>query len=141
MLVDGLIAAFIIALGAVAYYTLMPMYMRAQKTSSEEIRAAQIGQRLCEHLQLLKAGNLNATTLTSLNLIDGGQTSPPYSFTNIPLDDGSYYSPAKALPSGTGTMSFVNLSGNSVMVVLSLSWRAPRATRTLTTGTIVGGYR
>src|SRR5687768_9257384 len=98
-LIDALIGASILVLGAIAFYSLVPVSTRSQVLAQQETTAVQIGNRMVEHLLLLKPSALNAATLHGLNLIDSGQTTSPYIFTNLPLDDGWDYSPAKVLPS------------------------------------------
>lgn len=90
---------------------------------------------------MLKAKDCDAYTLTQLNLIDTNQTSSPYSFTNIPLDNGSDYSPAKCLPHGQGQLTFTDLAGGSIMCQVRITWKGTAGTKSYTTGTVIGGYR
>ena len=142
IIIDCLMAVFVLGLGAASFYSLFPTYKRAETVAAQEAKASQMAARLVENLQLLHASNFTASTLSSLHLIDDGQTQPPYSFSHIPMDEASMYSPAQSLPNGTGSMAVTTLSGNSVRAVITITWRTPSGTtRSLTTGTIVGGYR
>jgi Tfp pilus assembly protein PilV len=140
-LVDALIASALLVMGSLAYFALVPVTLRSQKISQEQSTAVQIGNRIVEHLLLLKPSNLNATNLHALSLIDTGQTASPYSITNLPLDDGWTYSPAKVLPSGTGTMTITSVGSTSKLIKIEISWMGPNGMMTYTTGTALGGYR
>jgi len=140
--IDALTAVFVTALGAAAFFSLIPVVDKSQKIGRQESIANQLCNRMIEQLQLLKPSDVQAATLTQLNLIDSGQTSPPYSFTNIPLDEASRYSPAQALPNGTGSLDVVSLPHGSVEARVTITWRsASGRTRTLQTGTVLGGFR
>lgn len=140
--IDALTAVFVTALGAAAFFSLMPVVDRSQRIGREESIALQLSNRMIEQLQLLKPSDIQSSTLTQLSLIDEGQTSAPYSFTNIPLDEASQYSPAQALSEGTGSLNVVSLPNNSVALEVTLTWRSSSGrTRTIQTGTILGGFR
>ena len=98
--------------------------------------------RMIEQLQLLKPSDVTASTLSQLNLIDSGQTAAPYTFTSIPLDHASQYSPRQALPNGTGTLDVIALPNSSVEVRVRIGWTSSsRRARTLQSGLILGGFR
>lgn len=140
--IDALTAVFVTALGAAAFFSLMPVVDRSQRIGREESIALQLSNRMIEQLQLLKPSDIQPSTLSQLSLIDAGQSSAPYSFTNIPLDEASQYSPAQALPNGAGSLNVVNLPNSSVALEVTLSWRSSSGrTRTIQTGTILGGFR
>ena len=141
VLLDGLIAAIFLTLGALAFYSLLPVTSKAQVLAQQHTVAVQIGNRMVEHLLLLKPSNLNPTALGNLGLIDAGQSTSPYTFTNLALDDGWDYSPAKVLPQGTGQLTITNVAGGSRRVRLVISWVGPGGAQSYTTGTILGGYR
>ena len=91
---------------------------------------------------LLTPAALHARPLTQLNLIDSGQTEPPYSFVKIPLDEASIYSPNQVLRNASAIMEIDDLSANSKRVVLTMSWKSTSGkTHSFKTGTILGGYR
>lgn len=141
-LLDVMLSVFVISLAAAAFFTLFPTFKRSERLSQEESKASLMAQRMIEHLQLLKPKDINASTLSQLNLIDAGQTQAPYSFSHIPLDEGSMYSPNQVLRNAVATMSVDDLSVNSKRIVLFMSWTsASGKTRSITTGTILGGYR
>ena len=141
MLIDGLFAIGVLAMAAISFLTLLPVIQRTTESSSQQTLAIQMSSRVIEHLQMLKSTDCNAPTLYSLNLIDANQTSSPYTFTNIPLDNGSDYSPAKCLPHGQGLMTFSDLGNGSTMCQIQISWKGTAGTQTYTTGTVLGGYR
>lgn len=142
MLIDVLIGAFVLVLASLSLLTLIVITKRSEVIANDRVVANKISTRLIEHLQLLKSRDMNAETLMHLNLVDAGQSASPFSFTNIPLDDASNYSPSKALPNGQGTMTLVPLESNSVLVKINVSWRGQgNTTQSISTGTVIGGYR
>ncbi len=138
---DGLIASALLVMGSLAYFALVPVTLRSQIISQEQTTAVQIGNRLIEHLLLLKPSTLTATNLSALSLIDSGASASPFSFTNLPLDDGWVMSPAKALPAGQGLMTITDVGDNTKLIQLDISWMGPSGRMTHTTGTALGGYR
>lgn len=139
---ESLLSVFILGLGASAFFSLMPTMSRAKTVSSNASKALQICNRMIEHVQLLKADDVTATALTQLNLIDANQTASPYSFTIVPLDDASKYSPAQMLRNGTGTMTVTELASGSRRIILTVSWTTESGkAASVTTGTIIGAYR
>jgi hypothetical protein len=142
ILIDALVGLFILGMGAVAYYGMLPVVHRGHEIAQQESKAAQIAARVTEEFALLKPSEVSASTLAQLNLIDAGQTGQPWTFSHIPLDDGTSYSPAKVLRNGQGTITTTNLSQGSILVSVTVTWSSPTGkARTFTTGTIVGGYR
>ena len=140
-LIDGLIAAALVVMGAVAYYSMVPLVQRSQLIAEQQTLAVQISNRMVEHILLLKPDNLNATALSQLNLIDSGQSTQPFKITNLPMDDGWSYSPAKALPSGSGTLTIADIGDRCKRVKIVITWKGPNGTQTYTTGTVLGGHR
>lgn len=142
ILIDALVGLFILGMGAIAYYGLLPVIHRAHEIAQQDSKAAQIAARVTEQVGMLKPSEINATTLNQLNLIDANQAGQPWTFSHIPLDDGTSYSPAKVLRNGQGTITTTNLSNSSVLVNVTVTWSSPSgASRSFSTGTVVGGYR
>lgn len=155
LIIDTLVGLLIFALGAAAFYSLMPALQQGEKISKYESVAAQISGRMIEHLQTLRPSEVTADNLTQMNLIDAGQTQSPYSFTNVPMDQATLYSPSQALPNGRAEMSIASIDSKALLVVIEVSWdafagrrrpaksKAPpkQQRRTYTTGTVIGGYR
>lgn len=142
ILLDVLVGMFVLSLSAMTVFAIIPVGHRAQAMASEEAKASNMAMAMLERLQQLKPNEVNPTILNQLGLVDPGQTSGPYSFTNVPLDDASGMSPAKALRSGTGRFGVTAIAANSVRIDLEMRWRsASGRNRVLRTGTIVGGYR
>jgi len=141
-MVDALIASFMVALSALGLCSLFTVMRKSETIGQGETVATQMSQRLIEQLQLLKPSDITPSALTTLNLIDTGQSQQPLSFSNIPLDAGTGHSPSKALRNGTGTMTYETISGDSVRVVITIGWTSESGKqRSLTTGTVLGGYR
>lgn len=140
--IDVLTSVFILAFGAAALFALFPVFQRSEKISRYESAAAQMASRMIEHVQLLKPADVNLATLQDLNLVEGESASQPYSFSNIPLDDGSGYSPAQALPNGQGLLWHSDLAAGSKFVAIEIRWTSPSGSvRSFRTGTILGGHR
>lgn len=142
LLIDLLIAMFILSMAALSFFSLFPTIARSQHIAREETVAQQMCQRLIEQLQLLKASDITGPTLAAVNLIDAGQTASPYSFSHIPLDEGSRYSPAQVLRNGTGTLTVTPIDSQSVRLGVTIGWTsASGKAMSVSTGTIIGGYR
>lgn len=139
---ESLMSLFVLGLGASAFFSLLPTMQRSKHIANNSSIALQLAGRMIEQVQLLKKRDLNAKTLTQLNLIDANQTGSPYSFSRVPLDDASRYSPAQLLRNGTGIMTMTTLASGSVKVDLTISWTsASGRTASINTGTIIGAYK
>ena len=142
ILLDAMVGIFILVIATLSYLSLTVVTHKSQVISKDESKAAQLAGRLIEQMQLLTTRDVNVQTLTALNLVDNFSTGSPYSFTNIPLDEGTQYSPARALNGGKGTMTITKLANDSYRVVATITWKSKTgASRSYTTGTIVGSYR
>ena len=141
-LIDTMLAVLVVGMAASAYFAMLPTFKRSQKISEQDSKATLMSQRMIEHLQLLKCSDLTCTTLTQLNLIDAGQTSQPYNFCHVPLDEASIYSPNQVLKNATAVMTIEDLDASCKRVKLVMTWKSTSGkTMSLTTGTIIGGYR
>lgn len=141
-LIDTMLSVLVIGMAAAAYFALLPTFKRSQKVSEHDSKAALMSQRMIEHLQLLKPTDLSCATLTQLNLIDAGQSNQPYSFCHVPLDEASMYSPNQVLKNATALMTIEDLDANSKRVKLVMTYKSTSGkTLSITTGTIIGGYR
>jgi len=141
-LLDVMLSVLVVGMAAAAYLSMLPTFKRSQKISEQDSKATLMAQRMIEHLQLLKCTDLTCSTLTQLNLIDAGQTSQPYNFCHVPLDEASVYSPNQVLKNATAVMTIEDLDASSKRVKLVMTWKSSSGkTMTHTTGTIIGGYR
>lgn len=137
-----MVGIFVLVIATLSYLSLTVVTHRSQILSRDESKAAQMTARLIEQIQLLKVKDLNPSTLKALNLVDADSTGSPYSFTNIPLDHGTGYSPSKVLIDGTGRLTISPMANNSSRVVATVFWKSTTGkSRSYTTGTIIGGYR
>lgn len=142
LLIDVMCALFILAMGTLAIFSTMPASQASQRMATDQAAATYMASKYIEQLQILRTSQLSAATLSNLNLIDAGQTGPPYSFAHVPLDDGSYYSPATRLKDAVATVNFTNIDAGSVRCDVFIQWRTPHnVLQTLSTGTIIGGYK
>ena len=142
LLIDVVIGIFMLVLATVALMSLYPVVMRGQEISSDETKAVQMTTRLIEHIQMLGVDDVNAKTLQSLNLIDVGQAFPPYSFTHVPLDEASMYSPAQVLNNAKGELTISTLPDGSKRIDVLLEYMSKSGvTRTIKTGTVIGAFR
>ncbi|MCH8979834.1 MAG: hypothetical protein IH945_11420 [Armatimonadetes bacterium] len=142
LLIDVLIGMVILVFATLTLMSLIPVIQRGEMMSEDQSKAIQMVSRLVEHVQMLPADDLNVQTLTSLNLIDQGQAFPPYSFTHIPLDEGSMYSPAQVLQDANGTINVTPLPDGSARVDILLTYTSKSGkTEQIQTGTIVGSFR
>jgi len=142
LLLDVLVGIFMLLIATLGFLSLFPVVKRSQVASQQESVAVQIANRMLEHLQMLRAQDVNISALSQLNLIDSGQTGNVLSFTHVPLDEASKYSPAQALKNGQGQMTITSLTSGSMKIDLVVSYKSPwGTTKQITTGTIIGGYR
>lgn len=142
ILLDSLIGLMILSMAAVSFFTLFPTVHKSHAISEQEQKATQLGTKMLEHLQLLSPSKLNATTLTSMQLIDTGQTDAPFTFDDVPLDSATGFSPNRALKNGTGVLDIVDIGDGSTRVVLTISWESPSGSQSnVTMGTILGAHR
>jgi hypothetical protein len=139
--VDALVGLFVLAMGAVSYYSLLPVVHRSQEIAQQESKAAQMAARVTAQFAMLKPSEVNAATLNQMNIIDA-VTAEPWSFSHIPLDDGTSFSPAKVLRNGQGQITTSSIGQGSILVTVRITWNSPTGVaRAFTTGTVVGGYR
>jgi Tfp pilus assembly protein PilV len=142
ILLDAMVGVFVLTIATLSYLSLTVVTHRSQVISKDETKAAQMTARLLEQVQLLKTSDLNVTTLKAMNLVDTTSTGSPYSFTNIPLDQGTMYSPSKALTQGTGTLTVSTLANGSKRVLATINWTsASGKQRSFSSGTIIGSYK
>lgn len=137
-----MIGVFVLTVATLSYLSLAVSMHRSQVISKDESKAAQMTARLLEQLQLLSTRDLNVTTLKAMNLVDTSSNQSPYSFTNIPLDEGSMYSPAQVLNDGKGTLTVFTLPNGSTRLCTTITWRsASGEPRSYSSGTIIGAYK
>ena len=142
LLVDVVIGMFFLVTATLTLMSLFPVIKKGEQVSTEESKAVQMSNRLLEHVQMLGAKDITLQNLTALNLIDAGQTAQPYSFTHVPLDEASRYSPAQVLRAANGQMTCTTIGGNSVKVLITLTFTSDTGkVTTVKTGTIVGAFR
>ena len=144
MLLDVMVGIFFLLMSSLTFAALFPTVKRAEAMSKNESKAVQMTGRLIEHIQMLPAKDINAESLTALNLIDTGQLgqAQPWSFTHIPLDEASMYSPAQVLRDADGQITTTTLAGGSVKVLITLTYTSESGkTKTIKTGTVVGSFR
>lgn len=139
---DVLIGMFLLVMTSLSVLSLFPVIKRSEQMSTEESKAIQMSNRLIEHIQMLPANDITVANLTALNLIDAGQTTQPLSFTHVPLDEASRYSPAQALRDADAELTFAQITGGSVRVLVTMTYTTDTGfTKTINTGTVVGDFR
>ena len=121
VLLDSMIGLTLLAMGAVSFYSIFPVVTKAQKIGESQQKATQIASKMIENIQMLSPTNLNANTLTAMQLVDAGQNSSPFVFTHCPLDHSTDYSPSTALKNGTGTVQINDLQWGSKQVVVTVN--------------------
>lgn len=142
ILVDVVLGMFFFLVFALTFAALYPVIKRAEVMSTQESKAVQMTSRLLEHIQMLPVTDINAASLTALNLIEPGQVAQPWKFSKIPLDHASRYSPDQVLKDANGTITTEVLAGGSVKVNVNLSYTAVTGkTKTIKTHTVVGSFR
>lgn len=142
LLVDAVIGMFFFVLLSLSVLSLFPVIKRGEQISTERAKAVQMCNRILEHVQMLGAKDVNYSNLVALNLIDDTTNAQPYSFTHVPMDEASLYSPAQVLRDADGRLSYTDLGDGSIQVNVSLEYTTDTGhTDRIETGTIIGGYR
>lgn len=142
LLIDVVVGSFLLAMLAISTMSLLPVLKRGEVASRRRSQAVQMVTRMLEQIQMLRATDITPVTLSKLNLIDSGQTSQPYSFTHVPMDEASRYSPAQVLRGADAKLSYSSLTDGSVKVMVTLSYQSEAGqTQTIQSGTVVGSFR
>ena len=142
MLIDSAIAVFVLGLGSAAFFEVLPQLDRMQKLARQKAIAMHMANKMIDELQMMKPSSVSASTLSTLNLIDSGQTKSPYTFNHIPMDDSTNLSPAQALRNGTGTLTVTAIDSGSILCTVEIDWTSEsKKSESLVTGTVIGGYR
>lgn len=140
--IEALVSLFVLGMGAAAFFALLPTMQASKIIAGNQTVALQMSNRMIEQIQLLSTRDLNAATLSKLNLINPNQTSQPYNFSRVPLDEASRYSPAQVLRNGQGRMRITELESGAMRVEITISWMSEAGRlASITTGTIVGDYK
>lgn len=142
LLVDVMIGMFFLVMATLTLMSLFPVIKKGEQMSTEESKAVHMCNRLIEHIQMLSADDITADNLEALNLIEPNQTTQPYSFTHVPLDEASRYSPAQALRNASANLTVTDIGTGSKAVRIVLTYTSDTGqTKTLRTGTVVGAFR
>jgi hypothetical protein len=142
LLVDAVIGMFFFVLLSLSILSLFPVIKRGEQLSNEKSRAAQMCTRMLEHVQMLPAKDINYSNLVALNLIDPAQGAQPYSFTHVPMDEASQYSPAQTFRGADAKISYSVMADESVLVKVSIEYTSDSGHHEkVETGTVVGGFR
>jgi hypothetical protein len=142
LLVDVMIGMFFMVMATLTLMSLFPVIKKGEQMSTEESKAVHMCNRLIEHIQMLPADDITVDNLAALNLIEPNQTTQPYSFTHVPLDEASRYSPAQSLRDANASLTISDVGTGSKRVRITLTYTSDTGqTRTLRTGTVVGAFR
>ena len=142
LLIDVVVGMFILMMATLSLMSLIPIVKQSEHMSSDESKCVQMTTRLIEHIQMLGADDVTPKVLESLNLIDAGQSGSPYSFTHVPLDEASMYSPAQVLDDADCELTITTLADGSKRVDILFAYRSKSGDRrTMKTGTVIGAFR
>lgn len=127
---------------AITTMSLLPVLKRGEIASRRRSQAMQMVTRMLEQVQMLHATDISTATLSKLNLIDSGQTTQPFSFTHVPMDEASRYSPAQVLRDADAKLSYTALTDGSVKVMVTIKYTSEAGkTQTVNSGTVIGSFR
>lgn len=142
ILVDVVIGMFFLVMTTLSLMSLFPVIKKGEQLSTERSKAVQICNRMLEHVQMLGAKDVSYDNLVALNLIDTTSATQPYSFTQVPMDEASRYSPAQTLRNAKGELTYSDLGDGSVLIQVSLTYTSDSGhAETVKTGTVIGGFR
>ncbi|MBS1707495.1 MAG: hypothetical protein JSS65_02105 [Armatimonadetes bacterium] len=142
LLVDVVVGSFLLGMLAITTMSLLPVLKRGEIASRRRSQAMQMVTRMLEQVQMLHATDISTATLSKLNLIDSGQTTQPFSFTHVPMDEASRYSPAQVLRDADAKLSYTALTDGSVKVMVTIKYTSEAGkTQTVNSGTVIGSFR
>jgi hypothetical protein len=137
-----MIGMFFLVMTTLSLMSLFPVIKKGEQLGTERSKAVQICNRLLEHVQMLGATDVTYNNLYALNLVDSSTNVQPYSFTHVPLDEASRYSPAQTLRDAEGELWHEELEDGSVLVKIRLRYKTDTGhTDEIETGTVIGGFR
>jgi type II secretory pathway pseudopilin PulG len=137
-LVEALFALFLMALCAAIVAASTPVASRARVKADYLNKATGIAQKELEAIRGLGYPNITSDQLLANKLIDSTTALSPntYSFTNTDLPNND--SPAKILPSGTGTVLIEQPAANLRRVTVTVNYKEMYgANRQIVIGTLI----
>ena len=114
-LVEVMVSLFIVAIGAVMYYALIPMSFKTGKMVGNYQQASSLVQHKIDQGRGVGYGRLTFTELRNAGIIDASPTASPFSFTTV---DGL----TAIYPNAVATITITDFSASIKQVTVSLTW-------------------
>lgn len=136
MMVEVMFAIFVAGICAVVFSSAMPIANRSRGKADQTNIAVGLAQKELEALKGVSP-SLDPNTLATQGLIDSATPMSPntYAFTNS--DTAVSDSPAKVLPSGTGTVLIELIDLELRRVTVTVNWKEAGKARSLQVATLV----
>lgn len=136
-LVETLIAIFLVVTCMLVVVATMPLATASRAKADLLSRATGLAQKQIEAMRGVGYPNLTGTQMASYGLVDSGTpiATNTYSFTNA--DSLANDSPARVLPSGTGTVMVEQVDVDLRRITVVVTYRDRGTTRTVRLGTLV----
>src|SRR5437016_10454461 len=78
---DVILGVFILSLSAAAFYSVFPKIGRVQDLAQERSRAMMIGNRVIDHLQMMRPQDITTANLIALQFCGNSANGSPYTIT------------------------------------------------------------
>jgi prepilin-type N-terminal cleavage/methylation domain-containing protein len=112
VLVEMIVAMFIIAIVALIFFATLPMSTKATTAMANTDQVASIIQHKTDQLRGVGYGRLNSSDLQDAEVVDNSKLT----FTTV---DGL----STALPSGTGSLAISDFNANVKKVTITILWK------------------
>ena len=136
-MIEVLLGIFMAGACATILSSTMPVATQSRAKADMSNKATSIAQKQLERVVSLGYSNITPAKLSTEGLIDSvtAVSTNTYAFTNS--DSASADSVGNALPDSTGTVSIEQVDTNLKRVIVNITYRAGKNTRSVSIGTII----
>ena len=127
MLIDVMVGVYILAIVGLIYAATVGVSSVSRAKADQLTKAAAIANREMESIKNLGYGNATYAGLSFYGLIDATPTASPFAFNNVGTATDRVGS---ILPGGTATVAISDVSGTVRRIVVTVTWRSVKQTRT-----------
>jgi type II secretory pathway pseudopilin PulG len=132
-----LFAVFVVTCCATIVTATLPTANQSRYRADNLSRATNLAQKQLERIRGAGYGNLTATQMTALKIIDSATTvgTNTWSFTNSDVEVKD--NPASVLPSGTGRITVELIDQDLKRVTVTVNWNERGINRSYSLGTLI----
>lgn len=137
-LAEVVFAIFLLSIVASIMAATLPLANSSRARADMLNKATFVAQKEMESLRNIGYVNLNSTQLFANGLIDStaANANGSWNFTNV--DQGSGDSPARVLPSGTGTVAITQVASDLRSITVTVNWTERGRNRSVQFSSYVG---